>query len=317
MSCRHTYRIIKIEFITEIINGVEEGVVQLVLIRTTFGDLHCNDMPLRGIVRFARMKDKILNSKSRELITDHNQVKSGDYIKHSYDRDSFGNQETRYYIVRSLIDMHLDYDVTYMLNCDAEFYLWDNTKKEPIMIPCYVEDNRTRFEDSDKTNIKLEDNQFQIIIQENEFTKRLGKTVTRILLKGEAYEIVGTDNLSLENAIYVGLATSKIDPNKDNVELGIADFYEQYTKDDSDFDPICISGDEEVVIGCEYEYKVLYRGNVVWSIDNEDLASIVSMDGSKITLEINSSTNVIGETLVLRCEIEGEIYTKELLILGW
>lgn len=314
---RHVYRIIKIEFITEIVNGVEEGVVQLVLIRTTFGDLYCNDMQLRGIVRFARMKDKILNSKSRELITDHNRVKSGDYIKHSYIRDGFGNRETRYYIVRSLIDMHLDYDVTYMLNCDAEFYLWDDTKKEPLMIPCYVEDNRTRFEDSDKTNIKLEDNQFQIIIQENEFTKRLGKTITRILLKGEAYEIVGTDNLSLENAIYVGLGTSKIDPNKDNIELGIADFEAQYTKGDSESNPINIIGDEVVTTGCEHEYKIEYRGEVEWSIDNTNVASIASVNNNRVTLKINSSNKIIGETLVLRCEVEGVVYTKELLIIGW
>ena len=316
---KHNYRIIKIEHITEEVNGVEEGVVQLVLIRTTFGELYCNDTPLRGIVRFARMKDKIVNSKSRELITDHNQVRSGDYIKHSYIRDSLGAIETRYYIVRSLIDMHLDYDVTYMLNCDAEFYMWDDINKERVMIPCYVEDNRTRFEDSDKTNLKLEDSQFQIIVQENEFTKKLGKQVDRILLKGEAYEIVGTDNLSLENAIYVGLSNSKIDTNKDNVELGIGDFLAQSTPENINPNPspIEIIGDDEVVINCKHDYNVDYTGKTNWTISNLDLASFVSVADNQVTIKVTSDSKNIGETVVLRCEINGVTYTKDLLILGW
>lgn len=316
---KNNYRIIKIDFITEEVDGVTEGVVQIVLIRTTFGDLLCNNNPLRGIVRFSRMKDKILNSKSRELITDHNKVKSGDYIQHTYKRDSLGNTETRYYIVRSLIDMHLDYDVTYMLNCDAEFYMWDNAKKERIMIPCYVEDNRTRFEDADKNNIKFADSQFQIIVQENEFTKKLGKQVDRILLKGEAYEVVGTDNLSLENAIYVGLSNSKIDPNRDNIELGIGDYESQLSNDHlvEENGDIEIIGEEDVIIGCEYDYEVNYSGEVVWSIDKPQLAQIVSTQDSKVSIKIDSSSRNIGQNIILKCGIDGQEYTKELLILGW
>lgn len=316
---KHGYRIIKIDFVTEEINGEIQGIVQLVLIRTTFGELYCNDTPLRGIVRFARMKDKILNSKSRELLTDHNKVKSGDYIKHSYERDGFGNRETKYYIVRSLVDMHLDYDVTYMLNCDAEFYMWDNVKKERKMIPCYVEDNRTRFEDGDKNNILLADSQFQIIVQENEFTKKLGKQVDRILLKGEAYEIVGTDNLSLENALYVGLSNSKVDPNKDNTELGIGDYQSQISNDDTikENSPIEIIGEEEVIIGCEYDYKVNHQGEVCWSIDNEKFAQVISIEGSSMTIKIEPNSKNIGQNLILKCNVDGVERTKELLILGW
>lgn len=316
---RHNYRIIKIDFITEFVNGVEEGVVQLVLIRTTFGELFCNDEPLRGIVRFSRMKDKIVNSKSRELITDHNQVKSGDYIKHTYQRDGQGNMETRNYIVRSLVDMHLDYDVTYMLNCDAEFYLWDDHKKERIMIPCYVEDNRTRFEDSDKTNLALADNQFQIIVQENEFTKKLGKQIDRILIKGDAYEIVGTDNLSLENAIYVGLSNSKVDPNRDNIELGIGDFKAQYTEQgvNPPIGQLDILGNDDPIIGCECYFYVDYTGKVNWTLDSTDLATVVSATDTEITIRIKNDTKIIGETLILKGEINGVFYTKELVILGW
>lgn len=316
---KHHYRIIKIDLVTEQFDGVEEGVVQIVLIRTTFGDLLCNNEPLRGIVRFSRMKDKILNSKSRELITDHNQVKSGDYIQHSYQRDSLGNIETRYYIVRSLIDMHLDYDVTYMLNCDAEFYMWDNSKKERVLIPCYVEDNRTRFEDADKNNLKFADSQFQIIIQENDFTKKLGKQVDRILLKGEAYEIVGTDNLSLENAIYVGLSNSKVDPNRDNIELGIGDYLSQLSEDFEveEGGQIEIIGENEVVIGCEHSFQVNYQGEVEWSIDNTKVAQIVSAQDSNVSIKIQSSSKNIGETIILKCTIKEVEYTKELLILGW
>lgn len=314
----YNYKIIKVEFITKEVDGEEQGVVQLVLIRTTFGSLFCNDNPLRGIVRFARMKDKVLNSKSRELITDHNQVKSGDYIKHTYFRDSSGEIETRYYLVRSLVDMHLDYDITYIINCDAEFYMWDNIKKEPVMIPCYVEDNKTRFEDTDKNNLLLSEGQFQIIVQENEFTKKLGTTVDRIIIKGKAYDIVGTDNLSLENAIYVGLSNSKIDTNKDNVELGIGSFDSQYSEDTSeDTTLLGIIGDEKVICGYEYSYKINSTGSVEWTIDNLELAKIISSTGYEVSLLISSNLKNIGKSFNLNCKSKDTIYTKKILIERW
>lgn len=314
------YKIIKTEFLTEEdYEGNKEGVVQLVLIRTTFGSLYCNDYPLRALVRFARMKDKVLNSKSRELITDHNQVKSGDYIKHSYVRDNEGNIETRYYIVRSLVDMRLDYDVTYIINCDSEFYMWDDNNKEPIMIPCYVEDNKTRFEDENKSNLILEASQFQIIVQENEFTKKLGKEVDRIIIKGEAYTIVGTDNISLENAIYVGLANSIIDPNKDNLELGIADFDNQVGEDIiEETDPIQIYGEDECIIGEEYEYVLINSSeDCIWSLDNYDLGLIRRNDINSAIVTISSKVKDIGKKLTITCEEKGIVYTKEIVIRGW
>lgn len=324
------YKIIKIEFITEEVQGEKQGVVQLVLIRTSFGTLLCNDSPLRGIVRFARMKDKVLNSKSRELITDHNQVKSGDYIKHTYTRDEQGEIETRYYLVRSLVDMYLDYDVTYIINCDAEFYMWNEDKKEPIMIPCYVEDNKTRFEDSDKSNLILGDSQFQIIVQENEFTKKLGTSVDRIIIKGKAYDVVGTDNLSLENAIYVGLSDTKIDPNKDNIELGIGSFDTQCpsyknkatntSKDTTVTVPstsLEIIGEKEVVFGQTYSYKINTIEKVEWTIDDTKLGKITNSQNNEIALEINSSPKNIGKCFNLSCKINDTIYTKEITIKGW
>lgn len=310
------YRIIKKEVITEFVDGEEQGVVQLVLIRTTFGQVTCNEVPLRAIVRFARMKDKVLNSKSRELITDHNAVKSGDYIKHTYKRDSLGTMETRNYIVRSLIDMHLDYDITYIINCDAEFYMWDTIKKERVMIPCYVEDNRTRFEDADKTNIKLEDSQFQIIVQENEFTSKLGKQFDRILIKGEAYEIVGTDNISLENAIYVGLSRSRIDPNRDNLELGIADFYTM-NEEDIELAPKEIVGDSQIILGCSHEYSINSEEQVFWSVDKPEICNIEMLSNNQMKMIISSDTMYKGETIILTCEVGLLTYTKELIVIGW
>lgn len=310
------YKIIKKEEITETVDGEKQGVIQLVLIRTAFGKVFCNGEPLRAIVRFARMKDKVLNSKSRELITDHNVVKSGDYIKHEYVRDEEGNLETKNYIVRSLVDMRIDYDITYILNCDAEFYMWDAEKQDRVLIPCYVEDNRTRFEDADNTYIKLEDSQFQIIVQENELTKKLGKEVDRILLKGEAYSIVDTDNLSLENAIYVGLSSSRIDTNKDNLELGIADYYKLDIKEPQ-VTPLDIIGETHIVIGCQYVYAVDYTEQAYWLVDREDIIDLEYLDNSKINLIVKEDINIIGETVTLTCEIGGVKITKELLITSW
>lgn len=314
------YKILKKEFITEEVEGEVQGVVQLVLIRTTFGELLCNNKPLRGIVRFARMKDKVLNSKSRELITDHNQVKSGDYITHTYKRDSEGNIEKRYYIVRSLVDMHLEYDVTYIINCDSEFYMWNDTDKEPIMIPCYVEDNKTRFEDGDKNIVYMKDSQYQIIVQENEFTEKLGKEVNRIIIKGEAYRVVGTDRLSLENAIYIGLANSTIDPNEDNIELGIACFKKQCKDGIKPLPNIYIEGEEECIIGeSDYEYNIIIDDdtlNGIWHFD-VDVGDISYINGRQISLTIFNKPKNVGRIVPLTCEVNGIIYTKDIMIRRW
>lgn len=304
------YRILKIERMFDAQEG-KDGVLQLVVIRTTFGDILVNETPLKGVVRFARMKDKVLNSKSRELITEHNKVKSGDIITHTYERDSNGSMETRHYIVRSLVDMRLDYDITYIINCDAEFYMWDNIKRERVLVPCYVEDNRTRFREEWKQNVTIENSEYQIIIQNNKFTKKLGSEIQRMIIRDKAYEVVGVDDISLENAIYVGLRNSKIDPNKDNLELGIADFYDQYIP------PVnsAIVGENEMIIGEEYTYYIEEVSVVNWEV-SEDFVEIIEDMDNYIKLRIRKDSSLLGRKFTLTAH-SLSTSTKEIEVSVW
>lgn len=316
---RVMYKILQIEHMYDTQKIEENGVLQMVLIRTTFGSIKVNGVKLEGIVRFARMKDKVLNSKSRELITYHNSVKSGDYVSHTYIRDENGTIENRNYIVRSLVDMRLGYDITYIINCDAEFYMWDNDASERKMIPCYVEDNRTRFREEWKPSATISGSEYQIIVQDNHLTSLLGEGIKRILIKGKAYEVVGTDNISLENAIYIGLKSAKVDPNRDNLELGIADYYEVVEKPPTSIGQIV--GSDEMCLGETNDYQVEYDTFIRWSINSniENLATIEEVNKNKCKVKVTDNYKYVGKTFELIGVISSmdEPITKTITVISW
>lgn len=324
------YKVVKVDPVLD--EHREYGILQLVLIRTSFGSLFLNNIGalddtsnrnLKGIVRFVQMKDKILNSKSRELITVHNQVKTGDYITHIFPRDEKGNEETRYYIVRSLIDMHLDYDSTYIINCDCEFYMWDKGTKSRVLIPCYVEDNRTQMQENGKTNNLILDNSlYQILVQKNEYTMKLHEDgLNRIILNGRAYRITGVDDLSLEGAIYIGLKADKINTTTDNVELGIADFTKQT---EEEVISGTITGEDELYLGCEETYTPLSVSPTgVWTLRSSEIQNInniieiTEQDNSHIVLKALTKTEYARKTFDLVYTSNNIEAIKNIKIMKW
>ena len=114
------FKVVKIDNYTFKQYDEDYGVMQLVVIDTPFGDIVKNDtgLPIKGIVMTARVKDKILNSISRELICNHNQVKRGDYIDFTYDRDKKGTMKEDTYIIINNPTMNEGYDISLMYLCE-------------------------------------------------------------------------------------------------------------------------------------------------------------------------------------------------------
>ena len=328
------YKVVKIDTVLD--EARKFGVLQVVLLRTSFGEISLynsemeREAEIKGILRFVQMKDKVLNSKARELITKHHTVKSGDYIKHTYQRDKNNplDKETRWYIVRSLIDMRLEYDATYVLNCDSEFYLWDSEKKERVMIPCYVEDNRTVLQNYDRGNyVLLDASTYQILVQRNKYTLKLHNGVNRIIMNGRAFEITGVDDISLGNAIYVGLKVDKVNSATDNIELGIADYDKQLESNNEDIKVettnLCIIGEEEVYLGEISAFEVTTPlDNGKWTLESEDIKvenaiQIISETNSKIELKVNMSNKYLYKHFTLKYSNGSAETIKKIIIESW
>lgn len=318
------YKVSKVDNYTLKRYNEQFGVVQMVLIRTIFGDMSVNGKAFNGIMRYARLKERVYNSKAREVLTKHNILKSGDYVAHTFLRDEEGNYETRIYIVRSLVDMRNEYDTSFVLNCDAEFYMKNikDVDQEKIMIPAYFEDNRIQLQVNERnSNALIEGSKYQCLVQNNAHTKLLGKEVSRIIIKGDAYRIVGVDKLSLEGAIYVGLMDSKINPSTDNLELGIADYYKSKNNNLDVVKDTEIIGDKEILFGDSGIYYLkdgIDWKDAEWNIVGSQACTIFSVVENKCIIEVQDSSLLIGKKIQLQVKINGgSVYVKDIEIVGW
>lgn len=318
------YKVSKIDNYTLKKYNEEFGVIQMAIIRTIFGELSVNGKPFIGITRYARLKEQVYNSKARQVLSYHNVIKSGDYIAHKYLRDEDGNYETRIYIVKSLVDVKNEYDTCFAVNCDAEFNMRrikDFDLGESIMIPAYFEDNRTQqLVNERNANAFVENSKYQCLVQNNAHTRQLGKEVSRIIVRDEAYRIVGTDKLCLEGAIYVGLMDSKKNPSTDNIELGIADYYKTDSREiNIDIDEEIV-GEDKILFGDSGVYRLRedidYRDSK-WDIQG-DGCTIFSVVENQCLIEVEDKSLLIGKKIRLQVEISsGEKYVKDIEIIGW
>lgn len=320
------YKIAKIDNYTFRRYKEDIGIIQMTIVRTIFGILKVNGQQFTGLALFEQMKEAIYNSKARGLLTYHNVVKSGDYVSHTFQRDESGKMETRIYIVSSLVDMKNDYDKSFILNCDAEFYMKrikDFEYGESIMIPAYFEDNRTQqLANERNTNAFIENSKYQCLVQNNAHTRRLGLEVPRIIIKNKAYRILGVDELCLEGAIYVGLMDSKINPSRDNLELGIADYYPASNTIESEIlpSPVEINGNSMVLFGDTEIYSISEDIDwhcVIWSVEGDGV-KIVTTAEDRCVIEVENKSSLIGKKFQIKVEINsGEVYEKEVEIVGW
>lgn len=306
------FRTILIDKLTD--DGVT-GVIQLVILRTVEGDVTVNGEPLKDVIfTFARMKDKKLNSKSRQIITKHGTLKSGDYVTHVYNRGEREEKDT--YINITLTDMNLDYDIIYCYKCESSFNIWDEENKCPVTIPCYVDDNFIRLENEDGTYLSSAGSTYRITVQENKFTTKLLYGIKRIIMRGRAYEITGIDNISLENIIYISLIDSQIDPNNDNLEYMIADFKGEDKQDD--LTKLEIVGEDMCIISCDYQYKVDEPIIGIWSIEQGSEYCDYNMVDDKFEIVIKDKVSYIGKEIIIRfTKQDGSYVEKTVTIKGW
>jgi hypothetical protein len=256
---------------------------------------------ITGILRYAKLKERIYNSKAREILTPHNVLKPGDYIEATFLRNPKVDKstETRIYLTQSLIDMRQDYDSAFLIDCNAHFNIKDDNG-DAYTVWAYFENNSTQLMSNERNSNMWNDNsKWKCLIQSNELTRKLGKDIARVIIDGEGYEIVGTDRLSAEGVIGIEFVASYLNPSLDNMDLQIADYYrfdsmEDVTSDE-EFETIYedanswsyLVGDEALLLGEQGVYEVFVEPKISenktpqFSVKNIELV-LTDIDGNEI-----------------------------------
>lgn len=316
------YKIVQIDNVTMKEHDEEFGVLQLVLLNTNFGALTLNssNKEFVGILRFARLKERVYNSLGREILTPHGVLNTGDYITQSFKRGDI--QDDRTYIVRSRVDKRLSYDSTFVIECLSIVKLLDKDGTTIHTYPVVFQDNKTKMSDNTRSDIAIIGNStFQIYVRYDDITRRFvsncdaGQKIDRIIVDEDAYEIVGRPDIgSMRGLMTLQLKEDDIQPNIDNLELGIADYYNNILSPTPT--PSEIIGDSEIYLGDTLEYSIDSTYPCTWSINDVGI-DIISTNDNKCTVKCRTSTQYKGNTATLTCITNGQTYTKHIKIIGF
>lgn len=150
---------------------------------------------------------------------------------------------------------------------------------------------------------------FGMYMQDN-YESRSIKIGQRIFIGGNIYKILFKDYTARKGIISFLLEEDFVNPNKDNVELQIADYYTAISQDESEVDgtskEVTITGASTAKIGSlvKYEAKVFQDGKELqaditdWTIDDtEKVATIVEQSPTGITLRIENNFKKVGSVI--------------------
>lgn len=273
-----------------------------------------------------RMKEKVYNSLSLGIKVHHNVLKVGDFITQQFKYSP--NSMPRNYIVRSLPQINRTHDYSFLQICQYDMHLL-NKQGNVISIPVYFEDNRTRLEDRDSSHIVFKNSKYQLFTQDNEVTRQLDDKTKRIMIDGKCYEVTGTDTVVMKGLIYVGLNPSDTNPNTDNFELGVADYYiliEDVEVEEPEENPEnpetpdtneVILGNDIIYYGDENNYKLNNSyTTIVWEISGNGV-EIITNENNNCTIRALNTAKYLGEKVILSCVVNNVIHEKEITIHGF
>lgn len=312
-----SYKVVKVE--DDVLKEYRDnyGVLQLVLLLSPSSKLEkINIMDdtaveFKGITKYARVKDRKLNSVSRELLCEYGAVKTGDYVRYTFDSDDKGSMKEEIYIIFNTPSKYDGYDISLAYRCLNSFLALDDNGAIH-RIPYYFEDNRTRVDKtSSNANINQMDSSFMIVTQENDITQRfIDRKAGRIILKNTAYKVTGVSNHD-EGLLYFGIEIDKIDPNDDR--NGVANYVSQIEKAGSE--QAAIIGEMRIFGG--YGWSYVLRGadtsaGVTWAVDS-DKVIIEACTDMTCVLAVNGKYEMGSKVRLTAMQGDRE-YVKEIIL---
>lgn len=183
---------------------------------------------------------------------------------------------------------------------------------------------------SETTYLDIPDGKMLMYMQDNKDTRQI-KTNERIFIDNKVYKVKHMDGASRSGLISYLMDQDRVDTVYDNVELGVADYYRYYNKND-DFSqhvdeeeeeelPIeninTIDGDAKPKIGTTHTYTS--KNKVVdWfveSIDMQESFTIIEHDEHSIRIEFKNEYFVLGDKVNIIARDEFDNYTTLTIII--
>ncbi|PZT57492.1 hypothetical protein [Paenibacillus silvae] len=136
---------------------------------------------------------------------------------------------------------------------------------------------RSNFGTEEDKVMNLPAGRRQIVVSKNLYTQAIQRDA-RFIIGSEAFKVIDTDYMSDDGLVNLSLQSDQIDPVKDNLELGIADYhklskYELHILNDN---PLSLSANQSAKINV----RVLKNGSEIvnpqleYSSSNTDLVSV-------------------------------------------
>lgn len=271
------------------------------------------------VLKDKKFKDMIYDSMAGVMLTEPNKCSTGDYIQLTK-RD-----QEEVYIVRALPIEKKDHDEVMLLHCQYNVKILDDDGVTIHNYPMFFQDNKSRPQVSERAETGVtEDSTFQAYVKHDAISKRFidvtGKTasgksnkIQRILIDGLAYNVVGSDPVTARGLITLGLELDTKSSN-DNLELGIADYYNNIAPTTPTEE---IIGDSELCIGETNTYTIETNNTVTWGLTDNTVIATLGLTGAngecKVTAKYN--TNLIGKTVTLTATLDyGATFTKTITI---
>lgn len=207
--------------------------------------------------------------------------------------------------------------------CNNTFTWQDTDTLEIHECPCILVDKTSVYSDGIERGkyLALADDQIMITVPSNELTDKITKDRAFIFHndKNYTYQSTKIDKITEEGLVHIVMKHRIYDKNKDNLELGIADYIEPTIPTDSELN-IVISGEDKInIITSSFYNAIVYKEGIKSDKEvrfeiNNTLASIELQGKNKCKLVANPDWN-FGEVILKATLIENEeIFIEKIVI---
>ena len=270
-----------------------------------------------------KYKEVVYDSLAKTILLEKNIIDVGDYITITEEGLN------RIYLVMSKPLRKKTHDEAFMLNCQYKVRILDDDGVTIHDYYVFFQSNKSRPGVNERAETGVTENStFQAYIRHDNISRRLIDTtndksnkISRVIIDGLAYKIVGSDPVSMKGLITLGLELSTIDSINDNLELGIADYWNNIKQP--------TPPPEDLVINCEYDdliigetntYTITTDNTVTWGLSDNGVIATLGLIGvnGQCTVTCPYNTKLIGEIVTLTAYLDyGATVTKEIPIVGW
>lgn len=218
-------------------------------------------------------------------------IQNGSYVV--YDDEYYINTNKK-------VDNHYAYLGCKITLCNQRLK-WKGLPKEwEEGYPCYMSNDSYGSKQSRSNDFISEiDTKMKILVQSNEYTKKLRRDMRFVFNKSEfdIYKITDITT-STSNGIISIIAAKDTLRKEDDLENNLAFNEPRVQKPKEEKKEYSIVGEESVRVGKSYNYTFEPKGDVTFAIDDTDVAEITEVNGNTCTVLVKVKDEIFNLNLV-------------------